>query len=70
MIDYAASFPSALTARDQLEYAYAEFSVYDQGNVQDILDTAIEEVMTGRKDAASAMKEAQDAADAILSDYR
>ena len=25
---------------------------------------------TGRKDAASAMKEAQDAADAILSDYR
>lgn len=70
MIDYAASFPSALTARDQLEYAYAEFSVYDQGNVQDILDTAIEEVMTGRKEAAAAMKEAQDAADAILIDYR
>lgn len=70
MIDYAASFPSALTARDQLEYAYAEFFVYDQGAVQDILDTAIEEVMTGLKDATTALNEAQAAADAILADYR
>lgn len=70
MQDYAASFPSALTARDQLEYAYAEFSVYDQGAVQDILDTAIEEVMTGVKDASTAMNEAQSQADAILMDYR
>lgn len=70
MIDYAASFPSALTARDQLEYAYAEFSVYDQGAVQDILDTAIEEVMTGAKDAAAALEEAQKKADSILIDYR
>ncbi|MDD4711436.1 MAG: ABC transporter substrate-binding protein [Clostridiales bacterium] len=70
MKDYTASFPSALTARDQLEYAYAEFSVYDQGAVQDILDTAIEEVMTGVKDAPAALAEAQDKADAILADYR
>lgn len=70
MKEYAASFPSALTARDQLEYAYAEFSVYDQGAVQDILDTAIEEVMTGLKDAPTALAEAQDKADAILMDYR
>lgn len=70
MIDYVESFPSALTARNQLEYAYAEFSVYDQGTVQDILDTAIEEVMTGKKDAATAMNEAQQKADEILADYR
>ena len=70
MIDYAAGFPSALTARDQLEYASAEFSVYDQKTVQDILDTAIEEVMTGLKDPETALKEAQEKADAILEDYR
>lgn len=70
MIKYAAEFPSALTARDQLEYAHAEFSVYDQGAVQDILDTAIEAVMTGTKTAADALKAAQQEADAILSDYR
>ena len=70
MIDYAAGFPSALTARDQLEYASAEFSVYDQKTVQDILDTAIEEVMTGVKDAETALNEAQEAADLILEQYR
>lgn len=68
--DYSATFPQCLTARDQLEYAYAEFSVYDQGTVQDILDTAIEEVMTGTKEAEAALTEAQAAADMILEDYR
>ena len=67
---YAAEFPSALTARDQLEYAYAEFSVYDQGTVQDILDTAIELVMTGQQDAQSALDNAQAEAEMILFDYQ
>ena len=70
MIKYAAEFPSALTARDQLEYAYAEFSVYDQGTVQDILDTAIELVMTGQMDAQTALDNAQMEADMILMDYQ
>ena len=68
--NYTANFPQALTARDQLEYGYAEFSVYDQGRVQDILDTAIEAVMTGVMSPEDAMAEAQEAADTILSQYR
>ena len=44
--------------------------MYDQKTVQDILDTAIEEVMTGLKDPETALKEAQEKADAILEDYR
>lgn len=70
MKDYIAQFPQALTARDQLEHGYAEFSVYDQGMVQDALDTAIEAVMTGQKSAADAMAEAQAKADKILSAYQ
>ena len=70
MIEYTKNFPSALTARDQLEFAKAEFSVYDQGAVQDILDTAIEAAMTGNKTPADALKQAQQEADAILADYR
>ncbi len=70
MIKYTTDFPQALVARDQLEYGHAEFSVYDQGSVQDILDTAIEAVMTGSEDAETAMQQAQDQADAILSQYR
>lgn len=70
MIEYTTEFPQALVARDQLEYGYAEFSVYDQGNVQDALDTAIEAVMTGSMDAATALAQAQEKADSILSQYR
>lgn len=68
--EYTASFPQALTARDQLEFGYAEFSVYDQGRVQDILDTAIEAVMTGISTPQESMDAAQEEADAILSQYR
>ena len=70
MMAYAAEFPSALTARDQLEYASAEFSVYEQKAVQDLLDTAIEDVMNGRKEPETALREAQSLADDILRDYR
>lgn len=68
--DYTAGFPQALTARDQLAYGYAEFSVYDQGRVQDILDTAIEAVMTGVMSPEDAMAGAQEEADAILAQYK
>lgn len=68
--NYTKDFPQALTARDQLQYGHAEFSVYDQGNVQDILDTAIEAVMTGQMSAADAMAQAQTKADEILKQYK
>jgi sn-glycerol 3-phosphate transport system substrate-binding protein len=68
--DYTAQFPQALVARDQLQFGHAEFSVYDQGRVQDILDTAIEAVMTGQETPANAMKTAQSRADAVLAQYR
>jgi len=44
--------------------------VYDQGRVQDILDTAIEAVMTGISTPEESMAAAQEEADAILSQYR
>ena len=68
--NYTESFPQALTARDQLEHGHAEFSVYDQGRVQDILDTAIETVMTGVSTPEEAMAQAQEEADAILAQYK
>jgi sn-glycerol 3-phosphate transport system substrate-binding protein len=68
--EYTRGFPQALVARDQLEFAYAEFSVHDQGRIQDILDTAIEAVMTGQDQPENAMKAAQTRADVVLSQYR
>lgn len=68
--NYTKDFPQALTARDQLQYGHAEFSVYDQGNVQDVLATAIEGVMSGQTGAADAMSQAQAKADEILKQYK
>lgn len=70
MKKYVADFPQALVARDQLEHGYAEFSVYDQGNVQKALDDAIEMIMSGQKDPKTALDEAQARADEILKQYR
>jgi sn-glycerol 3-phosphate transport system substrate-binding protein len=70
MKEYVAKFPYAIVARDQLKYAQAEFSVYDQGRVQKILDDAIELIMTGQKDPKTALDEAQAQAEEILKPYR
>jgi len=70
MKDYVTNFPQALVARDQLKYGHAEFSVYDQGRVQKILDDAIELIMTGQKDAVTVLNAAQAQAEAILKQYR
>ena len=70
MTAYAEDFPNALTARDQLEYASAEFSVYEQNAVRSILDTAIEEAMCGVMEPEAALRKAQEEADAILERFR
>ena len=70
MKDYVAKFPQALIARDQLKYGHAEFSVYDQGSVQKLLDDAIELIMTGQKSPEVALNAAQTQADVILKQYR
>ena len=67
---YVADYPSALTARDQLEFASAEFSVYDQLEIRGILDSAIEEAMAGIKEPEAALRDAQAMTDEILEAYR
>ncbi|MEM1049305.1 MAG: ABC transporter substrate-binding protein [Pseudomonadota bacterium] len=67
---YTADFPPALVARDQLEHAVAELSTYENQRITRILNDALSAAITGQKDAATALKEAQAQADAILADYR
>lgn len=67
---YAADFPAVLVARDQLEYAVAELSTYENQRVTRIFNDALAAAITGQKDAASALAEAQAQADAILAAYR
>ena len=67
---YTASFAPALVARDQLEFAVAELSTYQNQRVTKIFNDALHAAVTGAKDAETALKEAQAQADAILAEYR
>lgn len=70
MKQYAADFPPALVARDQLEFAVAELSTFENGKVTQTFNDAIAAAIAGEKTPAVALKEAQERADSILADYR
>ena len=61
-------FPPALVARNQLENAVAEFSTFETARVRDGLNSAIQSALTGSKEAADALGEAQAAAVRLLRD--
>ncbi|MBX2867580.1 MAG: ABC transporter substrate-binding protein [Acidiferrobacterales bacterium] len=67
---YTADFPPALVARDQLEFAVAELSTYENQRVTAIFNDALAAAITGTKTPADALSEAQKKADVILKDYR
>ncbi|MFT4700190.1 MAG: sn-glycerol 3-phosphate transport system substrate-binding protein [Yoonia sp.] len=68
--NYVAEFPPALVARNQLENAVAEFSTFETARVRDGLNSAIQSALTGSKEPAEALGEAQAAAVRLLSDYQ
>ncbi len=67
---YTADFPPALVARDQLEFAVAELSTYQNQRVTAVFNDALASAITGAKSAADALAEAQEKADKILKPYR
>lgn len=67
---YVADFPPALVARDQLAFAAAELSTYENQRVTRIFNDALHAAITGEKSASDALSEAQSKADEILKDYR
>ena len=68
--DYVKEFPPAAVARDQLEFATAEFSTFQAGRIRKGLDDAIQAALIGTKSAEDALGEAQKAADRVLKAYR
>ena len=67
---YAAEFPPATVARDQLQYAVAEFSTHDNQRVTKALNDGLQAALTGSKTAEAAMKDAQREADRLLKSYK
>ncbi|WP_430113410.1 ABC transporter substrate-binding protein [Paenibacillus sp. B1-35] len=69
MKKYAAEFPQAVVARDQLEHAYAKLSTHNNGKVSKALTDQVQAVLTGTTDPASALKKAQEEADRALKPF-
>jgi sn-glycerol 3-phosphate transport system substrate-binding protein len=70
MKKYAASFPAALVARDQLNDAVAELSTHDNQRVTKALNDALQAVLTGAKPTKAALDDAQSEATRILHPYQ
>lgn len=66
---YTESFPQALTAMEQLEYAQKEFAVYEQGKINKILTDAIQAAINGA-DVDKELDNAQEKAEQILKRYQ
>ncbi len=67
---YAAEFPPALVARDQLPFAVAELSTHDNQRVTKALNDALQAALTVAKTPQQALKDAQAEANRILRPYQ
>lgn len=67
---YAADFPPALVARDQLEFAVAELSTHDNQRVTKALNDGLQAALTGSKTPGQAMKDAQVEANRLLRPFK
>jgi sn-glycerol 3-phosphate transport system substrate-binding protein len=67
---YAAEFPAALVARDQLPHAVAELSTHENQRVTRALNDNLQAALTGAKQPRAAMADAQAAAERILRAFR
>lgn len=70
MKKYAANFPPAIVARDQLPHAVAELSTHDNQRVTKALNDGLQAALTGAKTPEQAMKDAQREADRLLRSYK
>lgn len=70
MKEYAAKVPSALVARDQLEYAVKALSLYDNARVHKALMDQLQAAMTGRATPEAALQTAQREARQILARFQ
>jgi len=70
MKTYAAEFPAAAVARDQLQYAVAELSTHDNQRVTQALNDGLQAALLGRKPPTEALSESQASAARLLRSFR
>ena len=68
--DYYASFPQALVAYEQLQYAQPELTTYSAAEMWRILNDNIQAAVTGEMTAEEALEAAQEQGEELLADYQ
>lgn len=69
MVAYVEEVPQALATRDALEFAGAELSIQNLGQVRNIFHDYLQRAYNGEMDTAEAMAAAQAEADAAMADF-
>lgn len=69
MKTFLAEHPDAKVALDQLAHAGSWFATYNTVGVRKALEDEVQAVLSGKKDPAQALKDAQAAADALMRPY-
>lgn len=67
---YVAEFPQIELAKEQLEFAVADMSTYENSRISRLINDAISSVLAGQAGAKEALTKAQTEADKILKDYK
>lgn len=70
MKDYLAKTPQAAIGRDYLKYAGAEQATHNNAQVQKFLGDAVQAALTGKSDPTTALNDAQQKADQLLSQFK
>ncbi|WP_028972859.1 ABC transporter substrate-binding protein [Spirochaeta cellobiosiphila] len=68
--EYVKGFPYAAVARDQLQYAKAELSTHENGQVIKIINDNIQSALTGQASPEEALNKAQSQTEEILKSYK
>ncbi|WP_408009563.1 ABC transporter substrate-binding protein [Pseudalkalibacillus sp. A8] len=68
--EYVQEFPQATIAREQLEYADSELATYQNGEVQKILNDAIQSILTGKSTVDEGLEKAQQEAEKVLEPFQ
>lgn len=66
LASYAADFPQAVVARDQLAVAFPEFATYETARVRELVSNAVQAALTGSATPQEALDNAQQSAERLL----
>ncbi|KMK77841.1 ABC transporter substrate-binding protein [Alkalihalobacillus pseudalcaliphilus] len=70
LIQYVEDFPAAQVARDQLEHSASELATYQNGEVQQIFNDALQSILTGERSVEEGLDRAQNSASSVLERFQ